>query len=94
MASLSEKINYPGTVELLEALTARRAAKFTIELGISSSKFEGDSKVVCGALKAAEQGHPSLGQIIEDIWSIVSSLSFSSILFKKKNYFMVFYVFF
>ena len=54
MASLSEKINYPSTVELLEALTARRAAKFTIELGISSSKFEGDSKVVCGALKAAE----------------------------------------
>ena len=49
IAALSEKITYSGLVELLEALAARRAAKFTIELGISSSKFEGDSEVVCGA---------------------------------------------
>ena len=58
----------------MEALAARRVAKFAIELGISSSEFEGDSEVVCEALKAAEWGHPSLGQIIKDTWSIVSSL--------------------
>lgn len=74
MAALSKKISYPGTVELLKALAARRAAKFAIELGISSSEFEGDYEVVCGALKAVEWGHPSLGQIIKDTWPIVSSL--------------------
>ena len=60
IAVLSEKITYPGSVELLEALIVKRAANFTIELGISSSEFEGDSDVVCGALRVTEWGHPSL----------------------------------
>ena len=46
IAALAEKIPYPGSVEVLEALAARRAAKFAMELGLSSSEFEGDSKVV------------------------------------------------
>lgn len=60
IAALSEKITDPGSVELLEELIVRRAANFTIELGLSSSEFEGDSEVVCGALRVAEWGHPSL----------------------------------
>ena len=60
IAALSEKITYPGSVELLEALAVRRATKLTIELGISSFEFEGDFEVVRGALRAAEWGHPSL----------------------------------
>ena len=46
IAALAEKIPYLGSVEVLEALAARRAAKFAMELGLSSSEFEGDSKVV------------------------------------------------
>ena len=46
IVALAEKIPYPGSVEVLEALAARRAAKFAMELGLSSSEFEGDSKVV------------------------------------------------
>ena len=60
IAALSEKITYPSSVELLEELIVRRVANFTIELGISSSEFEGDSEEVCGALRVAEWGHPSL----------------------------------
>ena len=74
IAALAEKITYPGSVVMLEALAARRAVKFVVELGISLSKFEGDVEVVYRALQTAEWSHPSIGQIIKDILSIVGLL--------------------
>ena len=74
IAALAEKITYPGSVEMVEALVARRVAKFVVELGISLSEFEGDSEVVCKALRAADWGHPYIDQIVKDTWSIVGSL--------------------
>ena len=74
IAALAEKITYPGSVLMLEALAARRAAKFVMELGISVSEFEGDSEVVYKALRTADWSHPSIGQIIKDTLSIVGSL--------------------
>ena len=58
IATLSEKITYPGLVELLEALVARRAAKFIVELGISFSEIQGDFEVVYGALRTMDWGIP------------------------------------
>ncbi|XP_075668136.1 uncharacterized protein LOC142638032 [Castanea sativa] len=63
VTALSEKIPYPDSVEVLEALTARRAAQFAVEVGICQSVFEGDSEVVCNALKAADGGHSSIGKV-------------------------------
>ena len=82
IAALSEKIPYPGSVDLVEVLTARRAVWFIVELGMSQSVFEGDSEVVFKALKSVDAGHPSIGQYVKDIMSISSSLrtfSFSHI---------------
>ena len=50
IAALAEKILYLGSVEVLEALVARKATKFVVELGLSSSIPEGDSEVVYRAL--------------------------------------------
>ena len=50
IATLAKKILYPGLVEVLEVLAARRAGKFAVELGLSSSILEGDSEVVYRAL--------------------------------------------
>ena len=61
-------------MEVLEALAARRAAKFVVELGLSAAEFEGDSEVVWRALKAADGAHSALGVIIKDTMSIVGSL--------------------
>ena len=74
VVALSEKIIYLNSVEVLEALAARRAAQFAVEVGICQSVFEGDSEVVCNTLKAANGGHPSIGQFVKDFLSIVSSL--------------------
>ena len=46
IAALVEKIPYPGSMEVLEALAARRATRFAVGLGLIESKFEGDSEVV------------------------------------------------
>ena len=82
VAALSEKIPYPDSVEVLEALAARRAAQFAVEVGIFQSVFEGDSEMVCNALRAADGGRSSIGRYVKDFLSIVSSLrtlSFSHI---------------
>ncbi|XP_050263892.1 uncharacterized protein LOC126708117 [Quercus robur] len=55
IAALAEKILYPSSVEVLEALAARRAVKFIVELGIAGSDFKGDSELVCRALR--QQGN-------------------------------------
>ena len=74
VAALSEKIPYPDSMEVLEVLAVRRAAQFAVEVGICQSVFEGDSEVVCKALKAADGGHPSIGQFVKDFLSTMSSL--------------------
>ena len=82
IAAVLEKISYPSSMDLVEVLAARKAVLFIVELGISQSMFEGDSKVVYKALKAVDVGHSSIGQYVKDIMSIIGSLqtfSFSHI---------------
>ena len=74
IATLSEKIPYLGSVDLVGVLVARRAVWFIVELGMSQSMFEGDSKVVFKAMKSIDVGHPSIGQYVKDIMSISGSL--------------------
>ena len=74
IAALAEKIPYPSSVEVLEALAARRAARFVVELGLMAFEFEGDSEVVWRALRTADGAHSSMGEIIKDMISIVGSL--------------------
>nr|POF00809.1 hypothetical protein CFP56_73998 [Quercus suber] len=80
IAALVEKIPYLGSVEVSEALAARRVAKFVVELGLSGSEFEGDSMVVWRALKSANEAHSFIEEIIKDTMSIVGSYAWQSIL--------------
>ena len=74
IAALAEKIPNPGSVEVLEPLATRKAARFVVELGLTASEFEGDSKVVWRALRTAHGAHSSMGEIIKDTMSIVGLL--------------------
>nr|POF19804.1 wall-associated receptor kinase-like 8 [Quercus suber] len=71
IAALAEKISYLGSMEVLEALAARRAAQFVVELGLSVYEFEGDYEVVWRALRIVDKAHSSIGKIIKDMMSIV-----------------------
>ncbi|XP_075633931.1 uncharacterized protein LOC142606471 [Castanea sativa] len=74
IAALAEKIHYQGFMEVLEALAARRAARFVVELGLFGYEFKGDSEVVWRALRSADWAHSAIGEIIKDTLSIVGSL--------------------
>ena len=50
MACLAEKIPMPLSVEVLEAMAARRAIVFTAESGFHRAIFEGESELVVKAL--------------------------------------------
>ena len=51
LAALSEQLVKPPSVEILELLAARRAVKFTAELGYAQFVCEGDSESVVNSLK-------------------------------------------
>ncbi|KAK9999595.1 hypothetical protein SO802_019198 [Lithocarpus litseifolius] len=74
LAALSEKIPLLYSIEVLEALAARRAAQFVVELGLQYTVLEGDSELVFKALTTDSSPRSSIGHIIKDTLSIVSSL--------------------
>ena len=67
MATLSERIQKPGSAEILEVLATRRAVQFILELRFKQSVFEGDSEVIIKALDNEVFSSPSVGHIVKDI---------------------------
>ena len=51
MATLSEKIKKPPTIEILELLAAKRAMRFSLETRFHKSVFEGDWESVTKSLR-------------------------------------------
>ena len=70
MGSLAEKIEMSSTVEVLEAMAARRAMLFMEELGLRHAIFEGDSELVVKALVGHCLDRSSIGHIIKDCKSL------------------------
>ena len=66
IATLSQKIKYPQSVEATEALAARRAVQFAIELGLREAEFEGYSTIITEALIRGSYNQAAFGPIIED----------------------------
>ena len=71
MASLAEKLVMPQTVEILEAMVARRAMIFMEELGLCRVIFEGDSETVVKALTRGCPDKSSIGHIVKDCMSLM-----------------------
>lgn len=46
MASLSQQVPLPATVAQVEALAARRAIEFALEVGITQAIIKGDSDII------------------------------------------------
>ncbi|KAK9987412.1 hypothetical protein SO802_032363 [Lithocarpus litseifolius] len=78
MASLLEKIPNPSSTVLLELLAARRVALFMSEVGLDNSILEGDSDVIVNALNKGDLFNTTLGYLLKDALSFVSSLPSSS----------------
>ena len=67
VASMTQLAPLPTTVAQVEALAARRAMEFALELGLNRVTLEGDSEVIC---KELQDQRPSLalhGHILQDV---------------------------
>ena len=75
MASLLQQIPQPTTVAQVEALAARRALEFALEIGITSAVFEGDSDTISKDLNNSERSLALHGHLIEDVKALTPSFN-------------------
>ena len=75
MASLSQQIPLPASVIEVEALAARRAMEFSLELGFDDVILEGDSEVLVKTLKDGRNSLTHYGNLIADIFFLTSHFS-------------------
>ena len=77
IASLVQKISYPGSVEMVETLAARRAVILATEIGTWKIEVEGDSEKIIKAINQWGPNFTPYGHIIEDIKRSVEKLQWS-----------------
>ena len=70
LATLSEKVPMPTSVETLEMLAARRAAIFAWELGFRKVCFEGDAELVVKSLQTGKDSNVRARLLVKDFTSI------------------------
>jgi ribonuclease HI len=71
IATLSQKLTAAHSIEMTEALAARRAILFTKEVGLTNVAFEGDAENVIRDLSSLEILHSAYGLVIEDAKSML-----------------------
>ena len=75
MASLVQRIRYPQSVEAVEALPAKCAVQFTLEIGISEGEFEDDSETIVKALSNDSHNTAAFDLILDDVKTLSSNLT-------------------
>ena len=78
-------MRYPGSVDLVEALAARRAISFAKELSIHQMVIEGDSLRVIQAINGTRPVQTMYGHVIDDIRFLSSSISCSFLHVRHKG---------
>uniref|UniRef100_A0A2N9H8G1 RNase H type-1 domain-containing protein n=1 Tax=Fagus sylvatica TaxID=28930 RepID=A0A2N9H8G1_FAGSY len=66
IATLSQKVHGTHTVEMIEALAAKRAIIFAKEVGVADVEFEGDAENVIRDLSSNDPIHTPYGLVLED----------------------------
>jgi ribonuclease HI len=66
IATLSQKVTGNHTAEMIEALAARRAIRFAMEVGVTNAEFEGDAETVIRDLCRTAPIYTPYGLVIED----------------------------
>ena len=78
IAALSQNIQLPNSVDLVEALAARRAILFAQEICLAHVVVEGDSLKVITAINNLKKNRTQWGHVIEDIKKSSSSFQVCS----------------
>ena len=76
MASMTQLVPLPTTVAQVEALAARRATEFALELGLNRVILEGDSEVICWGLQDHSPSLALHGHILQDVKCLAGAFQF------------------
>ncbi|XP_050260094.1 uncharacterized protein LOC126705233 [Quercus robur] len=82
---LSEKVQMPVTVEVLEMLAARKAAMFARDLGFSQVCFEGDAELVVKCLHLGMVSNALVGHLVKDFMSIGRHFQSSNVIHVRRQ---------
>ena len=83
MASLSQQVPLPATVAQVEALAARRAVEFALEVGITQAIIKGDSDIIFKDLTSPGLSLALHGHLIHDVKQLANAftnISFTHVL--------------
>nr|POF04686.1 hypothetical protein CFP56_38526 [Quercus suber] len=84
MASLTQQIPLPTSVIEVEALAARRALEFALELGFDDITLKGDSELLIRNLKNGGSKLTHYRNIVADIFFLLSHFSKANISFVRR----------
>jgi ribonuclease HI len=73
IATLCKHFQCLHAVDDVEAIAAREAIQFTVEIGISKAEVEGDSLTICTALQRQDSSYATFGVVLEDVCLLASS---------------------
>ena len=73
MASLSQQVPLPTTVAQVEAMAARKAIEFALEIGLTRVIIEGDLETIYRELNSTDPSLALHGHVIQDIRCLASS---------------------
>ena len=76
MASMTQLVPLPTTVAQVEALAARRATEFALELGLNRVILEGDPEVICRGLQDHSPSLALHGHILQDVKCLAGAFQF------------------
>lgn len=75
MASLSQQVPLPATVAQVEALAARRAIEFALEVGITQAIIKGDSDIIFKDLTSPGLSLALHGYLIHDVKQLANAFT-------------------
>ena len=85
IATLCKRYHYVCSVADAEALAAREAIQFALEVGLTEVELEGDSLIICDALKDKELCFASYGNTVDDALVLARGLQCISISHVKRE---------
>ncbi len=74
ITTFSQKVRSPLSIEVTEAMAARCAIRFALELGLNETEFEGDLVIITKALNGDDYTQAFFGALIEDIKELTRNL--------------------
>jgi ribonuclease HI len=74
IATLSQKVQACHSAEMIEALAAKRAIHFAIEVGLTDVEFKGDAETIIRDLNRAEAIHNAYGLVLDDVKTMLQEI--------------------